>query len=155
MVDIKVNPSYAGPTILELASVLADVQGPVDVRWQGTRAEYHALENCNGRLFVLHVQDLAAMERAATALGNPYTFETSLLATALSSLTSRKAYNWRAFSDGVGTAVTRSLLTRLSAGAIRKGLIPRMANIASECIIEGTNPIDADVLLRLRVLRGD
>jgi hypothetical protein len=95
------------------------------------------------------------MERAATALGQPYVFDTGLLATALTSLTSRKAYNWRAFSEGVGTAITRSLITRLSAGAIRKGVTPRLANIASECLIEGINPIDADVLLRLRVLRGD
>jgi hypothetical protein len=155
MVDIKVNPSYAGPSILELAPVLADVQDPVEVRWQGTKAEYRVLENCNRHKFILHVSDLAAMERAATMLGNSFTFETALLATALSSLNSRKAYNWRAFSEGVGTAVTRSLLIRLSAGAIRKGVIPRMANIASECILDNVNPIDADVLLRLRVLRGN
>jgi len=125
------------------------------VRWQGTKAEYRALETCNDHKFILHVQDLAAMERAATALGNPYTFETALLATALTSLTSRKAYNWRVFSDGVGTAVTRSLLTHLSAGAIRKGMMWGGAIIASECILENVNPIDADVLLRLRVLRGN
>lgn len=155
MIDIKVSPEYSGPTILELESLIADVQGVIEVRWQGSKAECLALEKYPQRMFILNVQDMSAMERTATALGQPYVFETSLLATALTSLTSRKAYNWRSFSDGVGTAVTRSLLTRISAGAIRKGVIPRLANIASECLIESVNPIDADVLLRLRVLRGD
>lgn len=155
MVELRINPQYSGPTILELDSIIADVQGAVEVRWQGTKAEYSTLEHYPKRVFILHVQDLPAMERAATALGQPYVFDTGLLATALTSLTSRKAYNWRAFSEGVGTAITRSLITRLSAGAIRKGVTPRLANIASECLIEGINPIDADVLLRLRVLRGD
>lgn len=155
MVDIRINPTFNGPTILELTSILADVQGTVEVRWQGTRAEYTALEQNPKRAFILHVQDLPAMERAATALGQPFTFDTSLLAIALTSLTSRKAYNWRTFSDSLGIAVTRSLITRLSAGAIRKGKTPIIANIAAECLIEGVNPVDADILLRLRVLRGD
>jgi hypothetical protein len=156
MVELRVNPEFHGPTILELDSVIANVQGPVEVRWQGTKAEYAALERYPRNKFVLYVPDLPGMERAATVLGQPYILDTALLVTAHSSLASRKAYNWRAFSEGVGTAITRSILTRLSAGAIRLGKPPRfLAKIASECIIEGVNPIDADVLLRLRYLRGN
>ena len=155
MVEIHVNPTYSGPTLLELAPIMDDVQGTVEVRWNGTKEERTLLGKFPGRAVRLMVPDLPAMERAATTLGLPYGFDTALLTTALTSLTSRKAYNWRSFSDSVGTNLTRSILTRLSAGAIRKGVTPRLANIASECLIEGINPIDADVLLRLRVLRGD
>ncbi len=153
MVSIKIDSTYAGPTILELDAIIADVQGVVEVRWQGTKAEYVTLEHYPKRAFILHVQDLPAMERAATALGQPYAFDASLLATTFTSLTSRKAYNWRSFVDGIGVTLTRSLITRISAGAIRKGTTPRLAKIASECILENVNPIDADVLLRLRVLQ--
>ena len=152
---IQVNPNYSGPSILELNSVMDDVQGTVEVRWQGTREERVALQRNSARKFILFVPDLPAMERAATALGRLLAFDNALLAAALTSLTSRKAYNWRQFSDDVGTAMTRSILTRLSAGALRKGVTPKIANVASECLIEGVNPIDADVLLRLRHLRGD
>jgi hypothetical protein len=156
MVDkISINPQYSGPTILELDAVVADIQGAVEVRWQGTKAEYAALDRHPKRTFILHVQDLPAYDSAATRLGLRYVFDAALLANAFTALTSRKAYNWRSFVDGVGTAVTRSLITRISAGAIRKGKTPRLAIIASECLIESVNPIDADVLLRLRVLRGD
>jgi hypothetical protein len=152
---IQVNPTYSGPTILELSTVMADVQGTVEVKWQGSKEERAALQKFADRKFVLFVSDLPAMERAATTLGRALVFDNALLATALTSLTSRKAYNWRSFTEGIGTAVTRSLLTRLSAGALRKGVTPRIANIASECIIDNVNPVDADVLLRLKVLRGD
>lgn len=153
--QIQVNPSYSGPTILELSAVLADVQGTIEVKWQGSKEERAVLKKFAERKFVLYVPDLPAMERAATTLGRSFVFDNALLATALTSLTSRKAYNWRSFSEGIGTAITRSLLTRLSAGALRKGVTPTIANIASECIIDNVNPVDADVLLRLRVLRGD
>jgi len=156
MVEIRITPAFNGPTILELAAVLSEIQGTVDVRWQGTRAEYSALGHHPKRQFILHVQDTGAMERAATVLGNPFTFDTALLATALSSLNSRKAYNWRSFvSDNyLGSVISRGLITRIAAGAIRKGVIPLLADIATECLLDNVNAIDADVLLRLRVMRG-
>lgn len=155
MVELVINPKFFGPSILELDPVLGDVQGTVEVKWHGTKEERAVLHKYEDRVFRLMVPDLPAMERAASALGVPLKFETALLTAALTSLTSRKAYNWRAFSDEMGPSITRSILTRLSAGAIRKGIIPKMANVASEVIIEGINPIDADVLLRLRAMQRE
>lgn len=156
MVELRVNPEFHGPTILELDSVIANVQGPVEVRWQGTKAEYAALERYPRNKFVLYVPDLPGMERAATVLGQPYILDTALLVTAHSSLASRKAYNWRnLINDSFGPIIARGIIVRLAAGAIRLGKPPRfLAKIASECLLDGVNAIDADVLLRLRYLRG-
>ena len=151
MVEIQINPDFKGPTILELEPILGDIQGTPQVRWQGTRAEFLTLEQ-HPRKFILHVPDITAMEKTATMLGNEYTFDSAILQQAFQALTGRQA-SWRSFCEGVGPAVTRSLLIRISARAIRKGQGQIHAKIASESLIEGVNPIDADILLRIRVLK--
>lgn len=154
MVEILINPKFFGPSILELDPVLVDVQGIVEVKWHGTKEERAVLHKHEDRSFRLMVTDLPAMERAATALGLPLKFETALLTAALTSLTSRKAYNWRNFvSEEFNPVIARSIVTRLAAGAVRKGMTPSLALIASECLIDGVNAVDADVLLRLRELQ--
>jgi len=151
MVNIRVS-SYDGPSILDLDPVLNEVQGDVEVSWTNTKSELRALEKYPHRTFILHVNDSQSMERTAVTLGQPFQLDHDFMEKAWSYLNSKKSYNWRTFVDGVGVGVSRCLITKISANAIRKGKQPLIAAIATDCVLNQTNPIDADVFFRLSVL---
>ncbi len=152
MIDIVVQPKFNGPSLVDIEPVLDLIEGTVDVCWANTKAEQIVLGHHRDRNFLLHVEDLVLMERTATALGLNYVLDLGIYQSALASLIRQKVTNWRAFTEGVGASVSRSLLTRLSADSVRKGDRPRLAAIATECVLENVNPIDADVLLRIAAL---
>lgn len=155
MVNLVVQKEFNGPSLPDIESILDLIDGVVDVRWTNSRNEQAILERNRNRDFCLHVEDLSTMERTATALGLRYVLDLIMNESAKAALVYRKTSNWRAFTDGIGSLVSRSLLTKLSADAIRKGVRPRLASIAADCVLEGISPIDADVLLRLSAMRGD
>jgi hypothetical protein len=146
---------FHGPTILEFGDSIENVTDEVvELRWTNTRAEFVALERYD-RKFRLYVEDQAAMEKAATMLGHPLHIEPRLLENAKTSLTRRKTYDWRNFTETVGPTMTRSVILKLAADAVRKGKTPKLADIAGRLQLSSMSPIDADVLLRLKVLVGE
>ncbi len=156
MIQIVIDPKYAGPTILDWGISSRNVEDEfVEVRWGNTKQEIVQLErlsDCNFRLFV---PDAAAQERAATTLGDDLQLDQTIIAAAKLALNTRKAYDWRNFLEGKPPSLTRSILTRMSVDAIRRGKRSALAEFASDFASEdGINPIDADVLLRLQVLKG-
>jgi|SRR5208282_628849 len=156
MIQIVINPEYAGPTILDWGVSSRTVEDKfVEVRWGNTKQEINQLErlsDCNFRLFV---PDKAAQDKAALSLGDDVQLDQTTINTAKLALNARKSYDWRGFSDGKPTSLTRSILTRMSADALRKGRESVLADLVGDFALEGgINPIDADVLLRLRVLKG-
>lgn len=154
MIEITVRP-FNGPCITDIEPVLDLIEGTVDVRWTNTKTEQIVLERYKQRSFKLYVADLSMMERTATAMGLRYVLDLGTSETAKAALLFPKTANWRAFIEGVGSPVSRSLIVRLSADSVRSGGRPRLAAIATECVLDGINICDADVLLRLSALRGD
>lgn len=155
MIDIVVQPKYTGPSLFEIEPVIDLIKGIVNVRWTNTKIEQAILERYRTRNFNLYVEDLSLMERTANALGLNYVLDLMTFETAKAALLYPKTANWRAFTEGVGSSVARSFITRLSADSVRKGGRPRLAAIAAECVLDSINPCDADVLLRLSAMRGD
>jgi hypothetical protein len=156
MIQIVIDPKYDGPTILNWGIASRDVEDEfVEVRWGNTKQELTQLErlpDCNFRLFV---PDAAAQERAAATLGDDIQLDQAVISTAKLALNTRKTYDWRNFLEGKPLSLTRSILTKISADALRKGRPSALADLVGDFALEnGINPIDADVLLRLRVLRG-
>ncbi len=156
MIQIVIDPAYKGPTILDWGESSRHVEDEyVEVQWGNTKQEIIQLEHlsdCNFRLFV---PDAEAEERAAAALEDDPELDSSIMATAKLALNQRKSYDWRNFSDNKPLNLTRSILTKISADAIRRGKESALTRFASDFTSEdGINPIDADVLLRLQVLKG-
>jgi len=153
MIQIVIDPKYDGPTILDHGTARYVEDEFVEVRWGNTKQELAHLErlsDCNFRLFV---PDTAAQERAATSLGDDIQLDQTVILTARLALNTRKTYDWRNFLTGKPVSLTRSILTKMSADALRKGRPTALADLAGDFASEnGINPIDADVLLRLRVL---
>jgi hypothetical protein len=153
MINLIVQ-QFDGPTIIDLAPILHLIEGTVNVHWMNSHAEQILIEKHRGRDFLLHVDNLTIMEKSATALGLNYVLDSNVYQSGLAALIHQKIANWRAFTEGVGSSVSRSILTRLSADSIRKGGRPRLAAIAAESVLENMNPIDADVLLRIAALNA-
>jgi hypothetical protein len=154
MIQIVIDPKYDGPTILDWGISSRDVEDEfVEVRWGNTKQELTQLErlsDCNFRLFV---PDTAAQERAATSLGDDIQLDQTVISTAKLALNARKTYDWRNFLEGKPLSLTRSILTKMSADALRKGRSSALADLVGDFTLEnGINPIDTDVLLRLRML---
>ena len=155
MIQIVIDPKYDGPTILDHGTARYVEDEFVEVRWGNTKQELAQLErlsDCNFRLFV---PDTATQERAATSLGDDIQLDQAVILTARLALNTRKTYDWRNFLTGKPVSLTRSILTKMSADALRKGRPSALAEFAGDFAPEnGINPIDADVLLRLTVLKG-
>lgn len=152
--QLTIRQDFNGPTILELEPVLAEIQGIIEIRWEGTQAELVALRRHRDRHFNLIVADIQAMERAATATGTNLNLDPAFVESVKLALISRKGNNWRMMADDMGPGVTRALVTKLSADSIRRGNKPKLARITTEVICDGINGLDAEILLRLRNLRG-
>jgi hypothetical protein len=152
MIELVVTPEFKGPNILEIGPVLENVQGTVDISWTNSKAEQIVLKQHSDRNFRLHVVDFSLMERTATALGLKFVFDLNIPESAKLALLHRKTYNWRNFCEEVGLGVTRGVLTKITADLARRGKRPRLIPIVADCILEGINPCDVDVLLRLEAL---
>lgn len=151
-VSFKVAPDFHGPTLPELQSVLVDLPDPVEVRWTGSRQDLVALERSASRILILVVPDAEAMERATWVLGVGLTMSPADYDATRASLVNRDQQTWRTRVDDLGHARGTMLLCKLVADALRAGRKqgPTITGIARECVLDRLDPVDADVLLRLR-----
>lgn len=154
MIKVQLSNEFLGPNILELAPVLDNIQGVIEVFWENSKAEIHTLKQHPDRSFILMCRDVALAERTAATLGVSFQLDVKIVEEGLTALLSRKNYNWRPFSEEVGTSTTGCVVTKLTANNIRSGGRPKLAPIAADIIHAGVNPVDADVLLRIRAMRG-
>ena len=154
--DLQIRTDFVGPTVLELEPVLDDIQGPVEVRWEGTSPEVAALSRHPKRFFVLIVPDLSGMERAATVTGKSMKLDGSFVDLIKNALNTRHntRNNWRTTVDDLGSGVVRGIITKMSADSIRRGNRPYLASITTDLICDGISSQDTDVLLRLRAMRS-
>jgi|GEM_PF-2963797 len=154
MVKIEVDPGFRGPTIAELEPVVQDIpDDPLRVRWGGTREETKLLESHGNRNFVLCVAGMEEMGAAAGMLGAALQMEGRILGGGGNALASKKAYNWKTFSEGIGPSATRSLVVKLAVDSVRQGKQPVLARVAADVLLGKASPMDADVLIRLRPAR--
>lgn len=153
MIDIVVDPAFNGPNILDLEFSLSEISAPmVDVRWTNTKPEFYVFQKYKGKKsFRLHVADLGQQERASAFLGKSLPLDKSIIERGKHSINSG---NWREYANELGASVTRSVVTKIAADAIREGRTVKLAKVASDCQTRNINPVDADVLFRLRVLQG-
>ncbi len=156
MIQIVINPEYTGPTILEWGTSSRNVEDEfVEIAWGNTKQEITQLERLTDCNFRLNVPDAAMQERAAISLQSDLDLNVTLMSAAKLALNGRKSYDWRNFADDKPLPLTRSILTKMSADSLRRGREPLLAQFADTFASEnGINPIDADVLLRLKVLKG-
>lgn len=148
--EIRID-SFDGPTLLELAPVIDEIPDPIEARWAGTPAEFLFLAKVTNRSLILYVQDFHAQDRITLHLGAPIVFEKGLIERGRQSLTAQKPQvPWREFCEALGHTRSSLLLTKLVADSIRAGRKPITSGIAVATILEGVNPADADILLRLK-----
>ncbi len=151
MVSIEVDPKFCGPTIMELAPVLDRItDDPLRVKWGGTKAETRLLEAHGARRFVVCVTSYIEANTVAGTFGTPLQLEAKTLNSGMTALASRKGYDWKNFIAETGQPTARSLLVKIAADSVRQGLQPKLANVAADVLLGKANPLDADVLLRLR-----
>jgi hypothetical protein len=152
MLELRTDPSFTGPTLIELEPILGDLTGKVQARWLGSKAEQAILARNVSIDFILWVSDTVALERAANTLGVGVTLDSSTLMSAQQSLISKKAYNWRPLVNDFGVPAANLYLLRITSDAVRRGKRPNLVKVMTECVLDGVSTIDADVLLRLRSL---
>ena len=150
MVKVEVNQKFHGPTILELEPTLVDsTENPVRIGWRGSKAEVRLIESHHDRDFLVFVSNLHEMSLVSSLLGAPIQMDGTVVVKGRDALASKKAYNWKEFSGEIGSVVARSLVVKLASDAIRQGMHPRLATVASDILQGGASPLDADVLLRM------
>lgn len=156
MIQIVIDPEYKGPTILDWGGSSHHVEDEfIEVQWGNTKQEIVQLEHQPDCSFRLFVPDFETQERTAASLKDDLELTSSIMATAKLALNERRSYDWRNFSDEKSLNFTRGILTKLSADAIRRGKESALTRFTSDFVSEnGINPTDADVLLRLGVLKG-
>jgi hypothetical protein len=149
-VEIVLDAEYGGPDIFELAPTIPEIADKtVKLRWANSKDEIHALAPFD-RSFVLCVRDSSVLDRAVATFGKRLKISPSVLERAKFVLTDKKGYDWRNFAGELRETSPRHLLLKLAADAVRKGIQPSLAEIAGKVLSDGINPIDADILMRLR-----
>jgi hypothetical protein len=149
MIKIEVDPKYHGPTITELSSTLANIpDNPLKVSWRGSKDEARLFGEHPERDFVLCVPSLTEMSQAAFQFGAAIQMGETIIDTGRDALVAKKKYNWKEFTGNIGPSVTRSLLVKLAAEALRDGSQPKLTSVVIEILQGKANPSDADVLVR-------
>jgi hypothetical protein len=156
MIQIVVDKGFEGSDIIDHQHDLRNIEGDtIDLRWQNTKPEIALLNKFSDLNFRLHVPDISTQERTATTFGLPMEFDRNTINAAYLALNTRKSYDWRNFVEGRSHIAARNILIRLAADALRSGKRSSLAlivdNFAKKSAI---NPADADILLRLKVLKG-
>jgi len=150
VIEITIDSEFKGPSILELQSSIPHIEAGIviDVKWSNTKPEFYLLQKLkHSHKFCLHVVDLQAMERAASFLGQTLKLDTSIIEKGKRSLNST---GWRDYASELGTAVARSVMTKIAADNVRRGNRVNFISVARDTLLDGINPVDADVLFRLR-----
>jgi hypothetical protein len=148
---LRVDKEFAGPTLCDLEPILDELQDPVEVRWTATKRDYLAYERHGAREVLMVVPDVETQEKTIWVLGGALELTDEDMLAAKAALTSRSDQTWRTRVDGLGPTRSTLLLTKVMADSLRAGRkAPAALSIALDCILQGVNPADADVLLRLR-----
>ena len=150
-VRVEVDPGFCGPSLRELGTTVRDIpDDPLRVRWEGTREEAAAVGALRGsREVVIVAPDPEGMATAAFALGAAIQVEGARAAAAAVALADRRSYDWRAHSSAAGPALSRALVVKLGADAVRQGKRPRVARVAVDVLQGRASAADADLLIRL------
>jgi hypothetical protein len=101
---------------------------------------------------MLVVPDLNSMERTATTLGLPYQLAQAAINECMGAINTDVGGVWGTFVKTVGPGVSRGIAVRVVADCIREGNDPKpLRKLLVDCVLNNLPPMDADVLLALRV----
>lgn len=151
----SVDPDYMGPTLRELLPILGDLPQPIEIRWLGTPEDNRLYTRHNNLMFSFIAPNCEVAEKALWAHGGSLNLPPEDFEAARKALSSRNSSSWRITSDGLGHARSMLLLTKVVGDAIRSGKKPNVSTIATiDCLFNKVNPIDVDVLIRLRSSQG-
>jgi hypothetical protein len=120
----------------------------VRISWGGSNTEVRLLESYPDRQFVVCVPNLHDMSRAAFSLGALVQIEGAIAIKGRDALMMKKSYDWKKLSGEMGFLISRSLVVKLAADAVRQGMHPKLATVAADLLQERGSPFDADVLMR-------
>ena len=149
--SVVVDGAFAGPPIADLLPVLDVLPDPIEVRWEGTPLELHAYETHKGRAFQFMVKDTKVLDKTLWALGGSVPLTDGEADTARTALVTRSGLDWRSSLEDQGYIRGMLTLTKLVGDSLRSGKQPAAAcRVAIDCLIGGVNPVDADLLMRLR-----
>jgi hypothetical protein len=154
MIKVELNPDFHGPNIIECEAILQSVEGAIELRWENSKPELHLLELNSSRDFILHVKDLSTLEKTINSTGQFLSFDPELIEAAKKSLINEQTYDWRNFFASIGQNATKGIIVKITADALRKGLRPKLTSVTLKCLHRGVSPIDVDVLLRIKALKG-
>lgn len=153
-VTVEISSKFAGPNACEILSIAESVPS-IKCRYAFSLAERKAVESLlhSSKDVVLVVSTDDEADRVCYQFGLPLAhLSDEHMHEGKAALTSRKNQMWRTFVKEHGKS--QSTLIRAVADSIRNGNVPKAtASIVSDVINLGINPIDADVLLRLRSRR--
>ncbi len=155
MFAVAVDPEFHGPTLDELEPILEDLPSPIEVRWTGSATDYLLLERHHrDRRLLLKVADQDLADRTLWTLGGKFPLGKEAIEAAKKALTNQASQTWRADMDRTSPTRGSLLLIRVVGDSLRSGKKPQAAmSIARDCLFQGVNPADADVLMRLRTGR--
>ena len=152
MINIIIDRTYGGPTLVELGYLLDEGTEPVTAAWRNTRTEMEIIRAWPDRDFTLILCDASLMERTCVLLGLRYVLQPDMVQAGVSALNSAVAGAWRPFTNRVGSPVSRSVFIQAIADRIRRGKdAPALRKLAVDCVLDGTPVIDMDVLFGLRM----
>lgn len=153
----RIDPEFHGPTLAELMPILEDISwdnsGPLEVRWTGSPADYLGLERARLRKLLLVVPDLNTQERTIWNLDGELAMAPAEVETTMKTLfVKANQADWRKRLGSLNYARGTMLLCRIVSDTLKQGTKIRSGTvaIARECLLDHINPMDADVLLRLR-----
>ena len=151
IITLRIAEGYTGVTLVEMEPLLDLGDEALAVRWENTKPEMRLLRRLGGRKITLVVPDLTAMERAATALGLRLNCKPEHLVAAVDAINSPEG-GWREFSMRMGPQLSRGIALRAMANIVRQGeRTDELQKALVDSVLEGTSPVDLDVLYLLRV----
>jgi hypothetical protein len=155
MINLRVDPEYRGPSIIEAECLLSLGHDTIEVAWTNTKRELDVLRRFSDRPVILIVPDLRLMVRTASVLGIEFTLPSEILRAAMNSLNGVEG-QWRTFTEQVGPEVALSAILQNAANGILKGVShDPLRKVLIECLLGGISPVDLDLLLALRLNGAD
>lgn len=151
VITLRIDESYTGVTLVEMESLLDLGDEALEVRWENTKPEMRLLlRRLGGRKITLVVPNLAAAERAATALGLHLNAKGDHLVSALAAI-NRPEGQWREFTTRMGPQLSRGLAIQAMANILRSGgRADALQKALVDSVLGGTSPVDLDALYGLR-----
>ena len=151
MVQLRIDPKYKGVTLVQMESLLAESDEPLEVLWENSRRERALFRRCRDRDITLIVRSLSVMERSAASLGLRYAVTGDLFNTSVDCLASPST-DWRELTKRIGHGVSRSLLVAMAAHGLRTGVDHAATRkVALESLFNNVSPQEADNLVALRM----